>query len=127
MEKKEIQNSNLNSLTKYKIKKTMQLLASDIESIRDVQGWANAAGVSREWLYKSLKIIYGKAPKVILREARFENVVQLLRKHGTAASCYSVAVDAGFRSEDALSKWLTTFYGMNFTELKTKILKEQMN
>lgn len=84
------------TLLEYKAKQAVRLLEQRIEEITDVQGWAAEAGVSREWLYKSMKTVYGKSPKIILREVRYEKVVRLIREHGTEAGCYLVAVGAGW-------------------------------
>lgn len=112
-----------NLLAEYRVKKALQVLKKDIKSIPTVKAWADEACVSREWLYKSMKDVYTKSPKRILREIRYEKVVQSIQNLGLESSSYSVAVDAGFRDEKALSKFLSSFYRTNFTLLKTDILK----
>jgi AraC-like DNA-binding protein len=107
-----------------KLKTTLQVL-DRIESIPDVKSWADQAGVSREWLYKTMKAAFDKPPKIILREVKFEKVVRLIREHGLDAGSYPVAIGAGFRNEKALSAFLSSFYQTNFTLLKTEILQER--
>lgn len=109
-------------LTVYRCEQAIQLLEKQIANIPDVQSWAKEAGVSREWLYKSVKESFGKSPKIILREIRYIKVITLIMEQGLEAGCYSVGVDAGFRDSAALSKFLSSFYKINFTNLKVKIL-----
>ncbi len=65
--------------------------------------------------------MYGKPPKITLREKKFEKVIWLIREQGVEAGCYSVAVDAGFKDAASLSKFLSSFYETNFTNLKADI------
>lgn len=109
-------------LTAFKCEQAIRVLDERIAAIPDVKRWAEEAGVSREWLCKSLKTVYDKPPKVIIREVKYEKVVRLIQEVGIEAGCYSVAVDAGFRNATALSKFLSSFYGTNFTNLKAEIM-----
>lgn len=59
-----------------------------------------------------------------LREMKYEKVVKLVRNDGIEASCYCVAVDAGFEKAKNVSRFLSTFYNTTFTKLKTELLKE---
>jgi AraC-like DNA-binding protein len=97
-------------------------LEERIADIPDVQTWASEAGVSRRWLCKSMKAVYGSPPKVILREMKYEKVVWLICDEGLEAGCFKVAVDAGFYSVSGLSKFLSTYHDTNFTCLKTDLL-----
>lgn len=115
-----------NPLVTYKINKAVEILKEEIQSIPDVQTWAIEAGVSRRWLCKSMKVLYGKRPKIILREMKYEKVVLLIREEGLKASCYSVAVDAGFKKSKTVSRFLSSFYNTNFTELKVELLKKDV-
>lgn len=96
VKKFDIRANKVNPLTAYKCEQAMQLLEKRIANIPDVQSWAEEAGVSRRWLCKSMKRVYEKPPKIILRQLKYEKVVWLIHKEGVNASCYSVAVDAGF-------------------------------
>lgn len=80
--------------------------------------------MSRRWLCKSMKTVYGKTPKIILREMKYEKVVTLIREDGINANCYSVAIDAGFGKAKSVSRFLSSFFNTNFTELKIKLLQE---
>lgn len=108
----------------FKVRKAIKILRDNVGKIPSVQSWADEAGVSRRWLCKSMKMVYGKPPKIILREVKYEKVIKLIRKDGIEASCYCVAVDAGFSKAKSVSRFLTTFYNTTFTELKLELLKE---
>lgn len=112
-----------NKLLELKVDKTVELLKSEIQFIPDVQTWASVAGFSREWLYKSIKIIHDLSPKVILREIRYEKIIVLIKKKDINASCYCVAVESGLKDGKALSKFLSNNFNTNFTILKQKVLK----
>lgn len=127
-EEKEDVNEQVNKvspLLAYKCEHSVRLLEERIADIPDVQTWASESGVSRRWLSKSMKLVYGKSPKIILREMKYEKVVWLISEEGVDASCYSVAVDTGFGNEIALSKFLKAFYETNFTKLKVEIVNEK--
>lgn len=95
----------------------------NIAVIPNVKSWAKEAGVSREWLYKSVTKRYGRSPKVILREVRYRKVVQMIRRDGLEAFSYGIAVEAGLRDAAALSKFLSSHFDTNFTRLKEELLK----
>lgn len=115
-------NQNKSTLVQYKVKKAIEILTENVESIRDVQSWVDEAGVSRRWLCRAMKKVYRKPPKEVLREVKFEKVVWLICNEGLEAGCYSVAVDAGFKSASGLSKFLSAYHDINFTELKIEII-----
>ena len=116
---------NISPLTKLKCKQALTLLESSISVIPDVNSWAAETGVSRRWLCKSMKLVYGKSPQILIREKRFKKVVWLICDEGIQAGCYSVAVEAGFKSETALSKFLSKYHETNFTSLKANLLSEE--
>lgn len=107
-----------------RVRKAVTVLIDNIDAIRNVSDWANEAKVSRRWLCKSMKMTYGKPPKIILREIKYEKVVKLIHKEGLEANCYCVAVDAGFEESKNVSRFLSSFYDTTFTELKMKLLIE---
>lgn len=114
-----------NLVTERKCNQALQTLKSQIAEIPTVQTWAKEAGVSRRWLCKSMKVVYGKPPKEILKKVKFEKVVWLICDEGLEAGCYSVAIDAGFKSSSGLSKFLAAHYDINFTDLKMEIITEE--
>lgn len=116
----------LNSLTSIRAKKAIHLLKNQICKIPDVKTWARETGVSRRWLCKSMKAVYGKPPKIILREVKYEKIVLLIREEGVDATCYSVAVDTGFGKAKNGSRFLSSHYDTTFTELKMDLLKENV-
>jgi|AntRauTorckE6833_2_1112554.scaffolds.fasta_scaffold04424_4 AraC-like DNA-binding protein len=123
MKKRKTQNKQSISITAYKYQEAVQILEERIADIPDVQGWASEVGLSRRWLCKSMKSVYGKAPKIILREMKYEKVVTLIIEDWINANCYSVAVDAGFGNAKSVSRFLSSFFNTNFTELKMDLLK----
>jgi transcriptional regulator GlxA family with amidase domain len=119
-------NHNASLLLQHKVKKVIEILVRNVDSIPDVQCWAKEAGVSRRWLCKSMKEVHGKPPKIILREVKFEKVVKLISGEGLNASCYSVAVDAGFKKSKNVSAFLSSYYDTNFTSLKMDLLNDEI-
>lgn len=90
----------------HKVSNAIRILVEDVQTISHVQVWAEETGVSREWLYKSMKTVFKKSPKIILREVRYEKVVFLITERGMDSGFYIIALDAGFRISSALSKFL---------------------
>lgn len=126
-EKESVKQTNKpKTLLEFRAKRAVRLLEEQIAVIQGVQSWAKEAGVSRRWLCKSMKAVYGLLPKIILREMKYEKVVRLFREQGLETGCYSVDVDAGFRNAAALSKFLSTFYETNYTDLKLEILNGEV-
>lgn len=119
------QTNKQKSLLEYKAEKAVRILEERIADIPDVQTWAKEAGWSRRWLCKSMKEVYEKSPQILIREKRFKKVVWLICDEGIQACCYSVAVEAGFKSETALSKFLSKYHETNFTSLKVNLLSEE--
>lgn len=70
-----------------------------------------------------MKAVYGKPPKIILREVKYEKMVMLILEEGADATCYSVSVDAGFGSAKNGSRFLSSHYETTFTELKMDLLE----
>jgi AraC-like DNA-binding protein len=105
-------------------RQAVDLLIENIEDIRSVKEWAEKSGISRRWLCKSMKEMYDKPPKIILREIKYEKVVRLIHKDGIDTNCYSVAIDAGFGEPKNVSRFLSSFYDTTFTKLKMELLEE---
>ncbi len=57
---------------------------------------------------------------------KYEKVVHLILKEGVEASCYAVALDAGFEKAKKVSMFLSSFYNTNFTELKMELLQNDV-
>ncbi|MDG5766892.1 helix-turn-helix domain-containing protein [Balneolales bacterium ANBcel1] len=108
----------------YKARIAIDILLENVESIPNVQVWADKARMSRRWLCRSIRMAYGKSPKEILREVKFEKVVCLILDQGLEAGCYSVGIDSGFKSASGLSKFLSAYHNVTFTELKNVIIAE---
>lgn len=102
----------------------IDILVKNVDSISDVRSWAKETGVSRRWLCKSVKAVYGKPPMIVLREVKFEKVVRFICGDGIDASCYSVVVDAGFKNSKNISMFLTSYYDTTFTALKVDLLND---
>jgi len=105
-------------LIEYRCKQAIRMLRKRVAKIQNVKTWAEEVGVSRRWLCKSMKEVYGKPPKIILREVKYEKMVLLILEEGLDATCYSVAVDSGFGSAKNGSRFLSSHYDTTFTELK---------
>jgi AraC-like DNA-binding protein len=116
--------NRVHALSEYRCRQAVQVLREQIVEIPHVKTWAEEAGVSRRWLCKSMKAVYGKPPKIILREVKYEKIVMLILEEGADATCYSVSVDAGFGSAKNGSRFLSSHYETTFTELKMDLLKE---
>jgi len=113
-------------LKHHKADEAIEILIQNIADIPDVQRWAEAAGVSRGWLWYTMKKIYGKTPREIIREVRFKTIVQLLKKDIHAIS-YSIARDAGFQDDDSMRKFLSNNYRYTFTTLKDEVINGNLD
>lgn len=110
---------------RHKASKALQLLIRDISQIRYVADWADAACVSPEWLRKKMNLIYHQSPSRIIRYVRYKVIVSLIIEQGIEITSMEVAIDSGVgRTSDSLYKFLKRYYGITFTDLKEKILKE---
>ncbi|PWN07078.1 hypothetical protein [Rhodohalobacter mucosus] len=110
----------------HKSSETLHILIHDISGIRYVSDWAEAACVSPEWLRKKMNQIYSKSPSRIIRDVRYKTIVALIMEKGIDISSIEVAIDSGVgTTSDSLYKFLKRYYGITFTELKEKLLKEK--
>lgn len=110
----------------YKAENTLSVLTNNIESIPDVQSWAEKAQVSKNWLSKTMKDAYGMLPKDILREARYEKIIQLICNN-IEATAYCIAKDSGLPSENSLRMFLLRYKQTNFRELRRQILTDELS
>ncbi|MGF1670145.1 MAG: hypothetical protein ACFCU6_06835 [Balneolaceae bacterium] len=96
-------------------------LDSNIHRIHSVDKWAELAGVSRSWLNEVMNRNYGKSPKFLIRDKRYEKIISVLRNNPDATGFF-VASAAGLRDEKALYKFLSKYHKTNFTRLRLEIL-----
>jgi len=102
---------------------SVQLLVKEIAGIRSVKQWAESCYVSRSGLKKRMNAVYGRYPKSILREIRFETICLLISEKGPMAASIDVALESGLgSSSDALYKFLSRNFDTTFTDLKSEIL-----
>ena len=102
---------------------SVQILVKEIAGIRSVKQWAESCYVSRSGLKKRMNAVYGRYPKSILREIRFETICLLISEKGPMAASIDVALESGLGpSSDALYKFLSRNFDTTFTDLKSEIL-----
>jgi|GEM_PF-3436400 len=106
-----------------KAEESVQILVKEIAGIRSVKQWAESCYVSRSCLKKRMNDVYGRYPKSILREIRFETICLLISEKGLMAASMDVAIESGLGpSSDALYKFLSRNFDTTFTDLKSEIL-----
>ena len=106
-----------------KAEESVQILVKEIAGIRSVKQWAKSCYVSRSCLKKRMNEVYGRYPKSILREIRFETICLLISEKGPMAASMDVAIESGLGpSSDALYKFLSRNFDTTFTDLKSEIL-----
>ncbi|MTI89024.1 MAG: AraC family transcriptional regulator [Balneolaceae bacterium] len=81
--------------------------------------------MSRGWLAKVMKTSCGLSPKEVLRQVRYEKIVQLM-ENDIEATSYSIAKDSGLSSEDALRMFLRRHYDTNFRGLRRQIINGKL-
>jgi methylphosphotriester-DNA--protein-cysteine methyltransferase len=108
-------------LLQYKVKKALKTLSENVDSIPNVQSWANESSLSVSKLAVLTKRFYKKTPGEILREARYEKIVQSIEQDPLTGA-YCVALDSGFSSEAALRMFLRRRFDTNFRSLRKDIL-----
>lgn len=122
-----MQKNQSKSLTfQYKVRKAIKILTENVESIPDVQSWAREAGVSRRWLCNSMKKVYGKPPKVFLRNTRYKLLIKYLEDN-PELSGYFLAREVGLSDEKALYKFLSRHYSTTLTQLRNEIIKARLD
>lgn len=116
------------SLNRHKAERAMEVLIQNIARIRYVSDWARDASVSPEWLRKKMNLTYGKAPSRIIREKRFEVIIELILQEGVEVTSIEIAIESGIgQTSDSLYKFLKRYYGITFTELKELVLQQYQN
>lgn len=97
------------------------MLVEEITTIRTVQQWAEKARTSESTLKRWIMETFGKTAGEILKEVRYEKVLQEIDQDIDACA-YGIAVDSGFGSEDALRMFLRRNYDTNVTSLRGQII-----
>jgi len=114
------------SLNGYKIEKALDILIEEINYIRYVKDWADKFCVSYEWLKKNAKRYFGKSPKVIMREVRYETIIFLIKENGWESTSKLIAYKSGVgTTSDSLYKFLKVHYNTTFTRLKKEVLTKR--
>lgn len=108
----------------FKAEKAVQKLLKEIMSIRTVQQWARMVRVSESTLNRLVLETYGKTAGEILKEVRYEKVLQEIERDLDACA-YGIAVDSGFGSDDALRMFLRRNFDTNVTFLKDQIVSNE--
>jgi|AntRauTorcE11897_2_1112592.scaffolds.fasta_scaffold00117_23 AraC-like DNA-binding protein len=121
-----LKGKDLDSFNKYKSEKAVQVLIANIDAIPNVQSWALKVKVSRGWLCKAMKENYEKTPNEIIREVRYEKMIQVLGSD-IEATCYCVARDSGLPTGDSMRMFLKRYKGTNFRKLRRNILSDNLD
>ena len=116
---------NINSISNYKAEYAVRVLVHKIDTIQSVLQWAKTIDKSRTCLSSIIQETYNLLPKEVLREVRFEQIIWLMM-NDTDAICYSIAMEVGFPSEDALRMFLARHYDTNFSNLRLKLLTNKL-
>jgi len=120
--KRELKKNPRKQLLTIKAKDAYHKMERDIENIENVERWAELSGVSRTWLYHAMNRTYGKNPKQLLRDKRYEKILEVIENNPEAGGYY-VATCAGLLDEKALYKFLSNYYNTTFTKLCLDFLK----
>lgn len=124
--RRKIRINEYKSLNGHKIDKAVDFLIDEINNIRYVKDWANKFCVSYEWLKKNTKRNFGKSPKVIMREVRYETIIFLIRENGWESNSLHIAYKSGVgTTSDSLYKFLKWHYNTTFTRLKNEVLTKK--
>jgi methylphosphotriester-DNA--protein-cysteine methyltransferase len=109
-----------------KAAESVQILVREIDKIRSVKQWAEYCFVSRSCLKSRIRKRFGKYPKKVLQEIRYEIICHLISKQGITAQSARIAYDSGLgASSDALYKFLSRHFDTTFSQLKHEILVEE--
>ncbi len=119
-------NVTRNDFRSLKTRSVYSVLQLNIHMIDSVESWAGLSGVSRSWLYKAMNDSYGKNPKLLIREKRFEKMITVL-KNDPEATGYCIAAEAGLQDEQALYKFLSRYYETNLTKLRIEVIKSKLS
>ncbi len=119
--KRETKRNVRNQLLTKKAEGIFRKMAMDISNIENVGSWAETTGVSRTWLYHAMNRTYGKNPKQLIRDKRYEKIIEVIE--GDPDACgYHVANSAGLPDEKALYKFLANHFDTTFTALRLDVL-----
>jgi len=118
--------SEYKSLNGYKIEQAVDILIEEINDIRYVKDWADKFCVSYEWLKKNTKRYFGKSPKIIMREVRYETIIFFIRENGWESNSLHIAYKSGVgTTSDSLYKFLKGHYNTTFSRLKNEVLTKK--
>lgn len=110
-----------NHIYGYRANSIVQTLIEEIAAIRRVKDWAEESNISESSLNRVLYEVYGQTPGEILTEIKYEKVISELARDIDACA-FSISVDSGFSSEDALRMFLRRRFDTNLSSLREQVL-----
>jgi len=108
-------------LNKLKAEQALQVLASEIESIRYVKDWADKMDYKQAVLNELTKRYFGINSKQVLKEVRYNKICELIEDDPNITS-YSVAASTGLNDEQGLFKFLKRHFDTTYSEIRYEVL-----
>jgi len=108
-------------LNKLKAEQALQVLASEIESIRYVKDWADKMDYKQAVLNELTKRYFGINSKQVLKEVRYNKICELIEDDPNITS-YSVAASTGLNDEQGLFKFLKRHFDTTYSEIRYEAL-----
>lgn len=107
-------------------RRALAVLKNNLEEIGSVCDWLERMNYSRSRFYSKFEAHFEAQPKVVLRAIRYRHIQKLVHEFPNATS-YGVAQEVGLKNEQSLYLFLSRNFDTNFTELREKVLNEDLN
>lgn len=101
-----------------------RVLAENIQSIANVNDWAEMAGCSRSWLGRCIKKNFGKTANRVLIEKRYKKIRAVIEDHPAATASFVAGTVASW-NDKRLCNFLIYHFDTNFTKLRYKVLSKK--
>src|SRR5690554_1631964 len=101
-----------------------RVLAENIQSIANVNDWAEMAGCSRSWLGRCIKNYFGKTANKMLIEKRYKKIRAVIEDQPAATASF-VAGSVAPWNDKRLCNFLIYHFDTNFTKLRYKVLSKR--
>lgn len=103
-----------------------QILIKNIGKIKNVNHWAEMAGCSRSWLSRCIKARYNKTPNEVLREVRYDAILDCIKTNPDALAIFVASHVAPHWCEKRLNNFLSEYRKTSYTKLRYEVMKTRV-
>lgn len=104
------------SLSDFRIRKSIQIMQSQLSTQLDMDGVARESGLSRPHFFKLFRLQTGLTPHLYMNTLRVETAINMVT--GTERSVTDIGLDLGFSSQSSFTRFFSLNVGLPPTDYR---------